>query len=90
MSPVERGARLLRLLLRRDSLTGEPVPVPLPELTGGDDSAAARLRLERDLRALQAAGWVVRKKSTAQKGRGRPAWASISAWALLPGEARIV
>lgn len=90
MSPVLRGARLLHALLRRDSLTGEPVPVPLPELTGGDDSAAARLRLERDLRDLRAAGWVVRKKSSAPKGRGRPAWASISAWALLPGEALIV
>lgn len=90
MSPVLRTARLLRLLLRRDSLTGDPVPVPLPELTGGDDSAAARLRLERDLRDLQAAGWVICKKSSVTKGRGRPAWASISAWALLPGEALIV
>lgn len=90
MSPVLRTARLLRLLLRRDSLTGDPVPVPLPELTGGDDSAAARLRLERDLRDLKAAGWAICKKSSATKGRGRPSWASISAWALLPGEALIV
>jgi hypothetical protein len=89
VSPVLRGARLLRTLLRRDSLTGEPVPAPLPELAGGD-SLAARRQLERDLRDLQAAGWTIRKKSSAPKGRGRPAWASTVAWALLPGEALIV
>lgn len=86
---VERGARLLRQLLRRDSLTGEPVPVPLSELAGGSGSAARR-QLERDLAALGAAGWVIRKRSTAQKGRGRPTWASTVAWALLPWEALIV
>ncbi len=89
MSPVERGARLLRLLLRRDSLTGEPVPVPLPELAGSADPSALR-QLRRDLRDLQAAGWVIRKKSADAKRSGRPAYAAMVAWALLPGEALIV
>ena len=74
MSPVERGARLLRALLRRDA-EGHPVPIALAELgTGHDDR-----RLRRDLADIAKAGWVLHRQ-------GNPAYV----WAERPGEAVIV
>lgn len=74
VSPVERCARLLRALLRRDA-AGHPVPTALAELgTGHDDR-----RLRRDLADIVKAGWVVHRQ-------GNPAYV----WAERPSEAVIV
>lgn len=69
-NPAKRVAALLLLLTKRDA-AGHPVPVALLELRDDAKDAAgqhaASTRLQRDLRAIADAGWVLHKQ-------GKPAY----------------
>ena len=70
-NPAKRVAALLLRLTKRDD-AGHPLPVALLELQDEAKDAAglhaASTRLQRDLRAISDAGWVLHKQ-------GKPAYA---------------
>lgn len=70
-NPAKRVAALLLLLTKRDA-AGNALPVALLELQDAAKDAAgqhaAQIRLQRDLRAISDAGWVLHKQ-------GKPAYA---------------